>query len=109
MQDLVLDDLRFVQSLPVAFWERLSFTYRSALHLAEIKTVCLTAAHTAACFLTRRLFNQTRERPWSLCVGDLSENLQELLEEEVLPSEPIAAKIWSLSQQGSLPSCPFQN
>ena len=100
LEDCLMLETKFVLSLPDAFWQRLSFVYRSALHVQEIRTVCLTAAQAAVCFITRRILANVRRHPWSLCLGDIHQNVADLLEEDECPEEPVAAKIWKLGQRG---------
>ena len=38
--------------------------------------------------------------PWSLCAGDIAQNLQDLLSQQECPSEPVSEKLYLLGQAG---------
>ena len=73
---------------PDTVWERLSLVYRSSFYASEIRTVCLAASIAAACFMTRRVFSVTQRLPWSLCVGDVSVNVTNLIAQRYSPVFP---------------------
>ena len=100
LEQTVKDELDFVQKLPDPFWMRLSYVYRSALHTPDVRTACLTGAQVAACFITRRVFAAARRAPFSLCHGDIIENVRALFAEAQEPKHPVMRKIWMLGQRG---------
>ena len=51
-------------------------------------------------YLDKRVFSTLCSFPWSLCIGDLSQNLDDLLQQEEMPNEITPQKIWSLGRSG---------
>ena len=63
--------LEYVQNFSPFIWQRLSIIHRSVLHWDRLRTDCLLAAHTAAAFITNKIFAKANSLPWPLCTGDI--------------------------------------
>ena len=57
---------------------------------------CICAGHRTYHFIWRRVLLPASQHPWSLCRGNLIENLEDLAEEENRPVEPVAGQLWEL-------------
>ena len=98
LEELVITELEYVHSLPQSVWVRLSHVYRSALHWPELRTEVLTACHTSLCFFARRVFKVARNMPWCLSIGNVEENVEELLHNPHWADEPISRNICKLGE-----------
>ena len=68
-----------------------------------MKDMCLKAAHVSYHFLWRRVLHPAQGLPWSLCRGDIEDNLEELSKMEC-PEEPVSKQLWMLmSMKHSMP------
>ena len=100
IEDRILLELRHVQDYPKDFWQILSFVHRSILQVDEVRSCCLVVANVGAAFITRRVLVVARSAPWSLCYGDIVENVQEVMDEAEEPKEHISNNIWHLGHKG---------
>ena len=60
-----------------------------------VKDMCLKAAHVSYHFLWRRVLCPAQMLPWSLCRGNVQENLEELAQGGC-PEEPVSKQLWML-------------
>ena len=93
-------ELQWIEALPRYIWTRLSYIEKSVAWMDDLRSTTMSAAHTAAAFITRRLFKNAHQAPWSLMQGDTVSNIEHLIQNHEEPSEPISAKIWKLSKLG---------
>ena len=56
--------------------------------------------------MARRFISVVRGPPWSLCFGDVEQNVSDLVSLEEAPDEPLLRKVWTLGRLGSAPSVP---
>ena len=49
-------ELQWIEALPRYIWTRLSYIEKSVAWMDDLRSTTMTAAHTAAAFMTRRLF-----------------------------------------------------
>ena len=64
-----------------------------------LRSLCIAAAQISVAFFTTRVLDPASGLPWSLAVGDISNNLR-VLAAGPPPSERTALKIWQLCQWG---------
>lgn len=50
--------------------------------------------------MVRRVLKKATQAPWSLAIGDVKENVEELVGLEQAPPELISQKIWQLYRTG---------
>ena len=87
----------FLTNLPESVWVAVGSVSRFTG--SEMRSESLEAAHLSVAFMWYRIFSQVRSLPFSLCVGDIAENLDRLMDGDE-PSESVAGKIWSLLRSG---------
>ena len=100
VEQTILDELAFVQNLSDDFWSRLVYVNHSLLQRNELRSAILTAASAAACFITRRMLFEVRGLPYSLCHGDTTAKVTELVARHDPPQESVSNKIWELGRIG---------
>ena len=64
---------------------------------------CICAGHRCYHFIWRRVLFPASQHPWSLCRGNLLNNLEELECEEDKPVEPVAGQLWELMVEKDWP------
>lgn len=94
----VLEEVEFVCGIEDSTWQALADAIGCSPMSLRSKVV--GAAHIAAGFLTTRVFVHARSYPWSLCQGDIMEQLEHLHGLVEAPSDATACKIWRLLRMG---------
>ena len=96
------DGIAELISLPAEAWHILAVGCGDA-DAGQLRSQCLEFAHIAnACFWYRCL-RRAHSFPWSLCIGNIAENLKKLAAMETPPEDSTAAKIWQLLRDKLLP------
>ena len=60
-----------------------------------VQSEVLSVAHVCISFMGHRFLDRVNELPFSLCQGDISTNINQLVEND-MPEEPVSAKLWML-------------
>ena len=94
LQESVLLEWQFLEHLPPSFWRSLAPLVD--LCPAALRNMVIKGAAVAWSYLEWRVVSALWDLPWSLCCGDLDDNLSALADMEGPPLEPVAANIWSL-------------
>eukprot|EP00971_Amphidinium_carterae_P349162 6490875-Amphidinium_carterae.1 len=98
LEEELYEEFDYIEGLEVVFWERFAGTLGCKPVL--LRNDVLAGCFAALSYLHQRVFTTIAERPFALCVGDVSQNLDALLDEPVCPQESISSKIWCLHQAG---------
>jgi len=86
--------------LPFLVWSRLALvTCGLVPNPGELRSLCLRAVATFGSLVKARIWIKFETLPLCLAVGDVTENVLQLLEGPK-PEEPVAAKIWRLGRTG---------
>ena len=92
----IKDELAYAMGIDQSVWD---FVGRAVgLRGEELRNDSVAASMTSAGFIHRRL-REAQGHPWSLCVGDVDRNLDELRREEA-PTERVALQIYRLLRIG---------
>ena len=88
------EDMKYIVELPESVWE----TAASIIELEpdEFRSSCIQGGHVSFHFFWRRVLQPAGELPWSLCQGDLAQNLKALGERDVPPPDPVSSKLWQM-------------
>lgn len=92
------DEFDFLDFLPSFSWQILGAAV--GMDDGELRSKVVKAALISWSFLRFRVLDVAEGLPWSLCDGDIKENLEALLSTEELPEEPVARKVCLLQQAG---------
>ena len=93
----ISEELKWVISLPDHIWRSLAeFAGRDPL---AVRGDIIHAAHISYHFLWRRVLEPAQGLPWSLCRGNLQQNLEDLAAEDC-PDEPVSSQLWMLWHGG---------
>lgn len=95
------DEFQWLAELPGAVWICLAGLVGRSSSALELRSDCLEAAFLSGGYVDRRLFSKLRARPWDLLSGDIRSNLATLEQEAERPSDPTAAKLWTLMRLGA--------
>ena len=98
---VVSEELRWIIDLPWHIWECLALVARR--HPLEVRDSTIQAAHTSLHFLWRRVLEPAGDLPWSLCRGDLVQNLRDLKAEPEEPEEPVCSQLYQLLHDDCYP------
>ena len=97
LQDLMQDELTWLSELGEDVWLRLGSLCDVAAK--RLRMDCLRAASVSAAYVDFKALTPAKGYPWTLCRGDIKQNLFFLtLEDE--PEDPTAAKIQQLMAHG---------
>ena len=91
-------ELRYCIDLPEHVWATLATVADCTPATLQDKTIA--ACHTSYHWLWRRVLAPAGQRPWSLCRGDIDENLDCLAAETDEPVEPCTRQLWLLLGEG---------
>ena len=94
----VSEDMLWICKLPHDVWVVLASV--AMVDPVELRSSCISAAHTAKHFFWRRVLEPAGQRPWSLARGDLSANLRNLALEEEPPQGQVTWQFWLLMRAG---------
>jgi hypothetical protein len=86
-----------VVAIPMSAWDSLALC--SGASGQSLRAECFHACHRSIAFARYRIFAPAKALPWSLCRGNIAENLDRL-GAGPRPDEDIAAKIWDLLDLG---------
>ena len=86
-------ELRWLINVDEHIWIKLSGL--CDIRTAMLRHECIAAAHRSYHFFYRRVLRPASMHPWSLCRGDLLQNLREL-HDGPCPEEPVAQQLWEL-------------
>eukprot|EP00971_Amphidinium_carterae_P217565 4319008-Amphidinium_carterae.4 len=92
------EELSMVLSLSDSTWQLLGLVVGEASVALRSKVVFGTLL--AASYLHARVFHPTSLLPWSLCIGNISNNVEELVSSAEAPDELFSRKLWALNQVG---------
>ena len=98
LQELLFEELSFLDNLPTAVWSYLSQAVKGRPE--TLRSAVIQGALVSWAFLEWRVLAVATSLPWSLCAGDIAQNLEDLLSREECPSEPVAEKLYLLGQAG---------
>ena len=96
-------ELKWVVDLPYHLYEKLSTVVSADFAPWVLRDEAIAAAHTSYHFLWRRVLVPASKLPWSLCRGDIKENLDDLKSWGEAPDEPFSHNLWHLLQNDRFP------
>ena len=91
------EEFHRIRNIPVVVWMLLA-----ELTLVDAYTLrhsCIRAGHRCWAFFNWRVLEPAQALPWTLCRGDIAENLRHLKSGD-RPTENISAKIWDMLHTG---------
>ena len=77
LQDVLVDELNFLEQVPESAWERLS-DLLDVDPWHRLRHGVLSSAHICVAYLSRKTLKCAIGYPWRLCRGDIKHNLEEL-------------------------------
>ena len=97
VEEAIHTEVEWASALDDSVWHRLGRVI--GIGAQSLRTDCLSAAGTMRAFMEMRFLFQARQLPWSLALGNISENLDNLLRtKEVV--DPTSQKIVQLLSMG---------
>ena len=102
LKEAFYEEVRWVEGLDDFTWGRLAHVAGGGPGSSpyDLRSCALTAVHISSSYICRKLFNVAGGLPWSLCVGDISLNLQCLEDEGYDGDDPTVLKILELMRLG---------
>ena len=100
LMNVAREKIEWVNAIPYGTWERFHFCIGdNSITVQDVRHVCLRAVYIAMGMLHTRLFNIALGMPWSLLIGDMSQNLDDFLAAEEMPNglDYVSFKIWRLA------------
>ena len=98
LHEVLFEELSFLDNLPAAVWDYLS--QAASARPETLRSAVIQGALVSWAFLEWRVLAVATSLPWSLCAGDIAQNLQDLLSQQECPSEPVSEKLYLLGQAG---------
>ena len=92
-------ELRWVIDLPYHLYEKLSTVAGPDFAPWVLRDETIAGAHTSYHFLWRRVLVPAGKLPWTLCRGDIRQNLKDLAAQGDAPDEPFSHNLWHLLQK----------
>eukprot|EP00971_Amphidinium_carterae_P173831 3445766-Amphidinium_carterae.1 len=89
----------YLEHVPMSVWERLAAYFQHGP--VELRHKVLLGSNICMSYLQTRVFDRLEELPWSLCHGDIQQNLRDLQAQPAPPHDNVSSKIWGLLQSGS--------
>ena len=80
--ELLVDEVRLLEGLPDAIWQRLGEVV-DAQAWCRVREAVLHSVHVSLAYLTRLCLKPAAGLPWSLCRGDVIQNLHSLAQQEL--------------------------
>ena len=93
-----IEELQLLESVTSEVWTCLAGHVGGSP--TDLRHQVISGCHVSLAYLDKRVFSTLTSLPWSLCIGDIAQNLQDLLEDEEMPHEVTAQKLWSLGKSG---------
>ena len=96
--ETAIEELQLLESLPTEVWKCLSD--HAGISPTDMRHKVTSGCHVSLAYLDKRVFSTLCALPWSLCIGDVNHNLEQLLQEPEMPTDVTSQKIWSLGRSG---------
>ena len=93
------DEQEWVASMGEHIWIRLASLCGEGMSFQVLRTRCVAAACVAGGYISRRVFREARQMPWSFLHGDVNANLHALLTMP-MPVDETSQKLWQLVRLG---------
>ena len=100
LEGVLAEDLAWVESINEFTWIRLAAFAGSLTSAGQLRSMSIYFSHVAAGFINKRVFSVIRNYPWSLCIGDISTNLDILAVDTSEISDTCTFKIRALLKMG---------
>ena len=99
VQTAMEEELRFIDSLSNFYWNRIHTVSGGLVTAFTLRSDAMKAAFTAYAFVMHKVVKPYLQPPFSLCRGDIQQNLVELARSPGKPQNVVASKIWSLLRE----------
>eukprot|EP00971_Amphidinium_carterae_P348585 6490574-Amphidinium_carterae.1 len=96
---LVDEEVAMLDSLPVGVYEILGTLLQHSSSTVLQSTV-LSASLSCQSYLHMRVWSVLDSHPWTLCQGEATDRIAELVLMSEPPEEDVASKLWALAQSG---------
>eukprot|EP00971_Amphidinium_carterae_P327956 6459574-Amphidinium_carterae.4 len=94
LEALLLEEASFVEELDSGVWDKLALL--TCLAPMKLRDVVLRGSHVALAYVYRKVIDELMRAPFSLAVGDLSQNIRELAAVVAPgPSDSLSQKLWT--------------
>ena len=100
LKQVMLDEVLWVQGIDSFVWDRLATVVGAKQTGVGLANAAIHASYVQVAFAKFRVFNVLEAYPWSLAVGDIEDNLDDLAATDSPISDPTTQKIRVLLQQG---------
>ena len=100
LEATVAGELEWLASIKHSTWARLAALAGDGYSPRVLRSDVLESASLASSFVHRAVFKPARRCPWSLARGSISENLEVLCNQDVVPKDPLAQKVQKLLRSG---------
>lgn len=100
LEDICRTECDWLASLPMYVWNRLAAIIGSSYTGASVRSQTLTSAHGICAYVKKQIFDVAHSLPWSLCQGNVHNNIIALRDADGVESEHVAAQIQALARLG---------
>ena len=97
LEEGLMEELEYVANLPMGVYSVVAEA--CGCSMGTLRSECIAAATISAGFITYKVLRVAHELPWSLCVGDVAKNLDELASGPE-PRDATSAKLYRLVKLG---------
>ena len=91
------EEMKWLVDLDADVWSMLGET--CGMVGSDLASKCIAGGHTSFHFLWRRVLRPASQLPWSLCRGNVAENIRGLADAPC-PEEPVSKQLWQLLSMG---------
>ena len=100
LHEAMVDELKWLEAIGSFTWQRLAAVVGKGVSSESLRSECVNAAHIAASYINRKVFDVICEFPWKLAVGDVRRNLEQLEASDEVISDTFAAQVRALLRIG---------
>ena len=91
----IAKEMKWLVDLDISIWHTLGCV--CGLSADQLRDACIVAGHITVHFLWRRVLHPASCMPWSLCRGDIEQNLRDLAASDY-PDDAVGQQLWTLLQ-----------
>ena len=90
------EEVAWIATAPLSVYTMLAVVAQAPGWAQELRSLCLECADVQMAYIEKHFLSIVRSRPFSLALGCIHRNLDELAATDQVPLEEITAQIWQL-------------
>ena len=93
------DELMHISTLPSFVWRTLS-QLCPGTSCIQLRDRCIAASHVSAAYIMQKSLATALSLPWSLCAGNIADNLEQLKRTDLDTEDQVSSKLQVLARSG---------